>query len=163
MLSPIGALTSKPYAFVSRPWEINSSEGIDFFDSFLSNIRIDERGLKIIRILPVSNSSSNEFWISDRIRFCYSFQSNQVLLDNFSFYDNCSFSITSKQISILFYLSFSKINSIVPEFGTPTSLEFQHFLFTFFNFFNKKCLYIINKDKYKAQICKVFLHCCETM
>ncbi len=137
MLSPIGALTSKPYAFVSRPWEINSSESVDFFDSFLSNIRIDERGLKIIRILPVSNSSNNEFWISDRIRFCYSSQSNQLLLDNFIFYDDLVLRTSTQNISMLFYLSFSKINSITFEFGTPTSLEFQFFFSTFCNFFNK--------------------------
>lgn len=137
MFTPIGALTSKPYAFVSRPWEINSSEGIDFFDSFLSTIRIDERGLKVIRILPVSNSFNNEVWISDRIRFCYSFQNNQVLVDNFIFYDFSHFLISSKQTSIIFYLSFSKITSISCEFGTPTSLEFQSFFFFFLSFFNK--------------------------
>lgn len=134
---PVGALTSKPYAFVSRPWEISSSEGIDFFDSFLSTVRMDERGLKVIRILPVSNSSNNEIWISDRIRFCYSFQNNQILLNNIIFFDNLSFFVSSEQISILFFLTFSKTNSIVYDFGTPTPLEFQFLCFNFSNFFNK--------------------------
>lgn len=134
---PVGALTSKPYAFVSRPWEISSSEGIDFFDSFLSTVRMDERGLKVIRILPVSNSSNNEIWISDRIRFCYSFQNNQTLLSNVIFYDNLSFFVSSEQISILFFLAFSKTNSIIYDFGTPTPLEFQFLCFNFSNFYNK--------------------------
>ncbi len=149
MFTPIGALTSKPYAFVSRPWEINSSEGIDFFDSFLSTIRIDERGLKVIRILPVSNSFNNEVWISDRIRFCYNFQNNQTLLDNFIFYDFSTFFTSQRQISIIFYLSFSKIKSVSYEFGTPTPLEFQSLFFNFFNFFNKN-FYILGSSHFSS-------------
>jgi len=64
-----GALTSKPYAFVARPWEFKSVEGIDFFDSTGSSIRFDVRGDKILRILPRINENINEEWISDRIRF----------------------------------------------------------------------------------------------
>ena len=64
-----GALTSKPYAFLARPWEFKSVDSIDFFDSLGSNIRIDLRGDKILRILPRSNDLINEDWISDKIRF----------------------------------------------------------------------------------------------
>lgn len=142
---PVGALTSKPYAFVSRPWEINSSEGIDFFDSFLSTVRIDERALNIIRILPVSNSSNNEIWISDRIRFCYSFQSNQALISNFIFYDKFFFSVSEEQISMLFFLSFSKTSSIFYDFGIPTPLEFQNICSNFSTFFNKS-FYVLNSS-----------------
>lgn len=55
-----GALTSKPYAFLARPWEFKSVDSIDFFDSLGSNIRIDLRGDKILRILPRSNDCINE-------------------------------------------------------------------------------------------------------
>lgn len=55
-----GALTSKPYAFLARPWEFKSVDSIDLFDSLGSNIRIDLRGDKILRILPRSNDSINE-------------------------------------------------------------------------------------------------------
>jgi NADH dehydrogenase/NADH:ubiquinone oxidoreductase subunit G len=55
-----GALTSKPYAFLARPWEFKSVDSIDVFDSLASNIRIDIRGDKILRILPRANDSINE-------------------------------------------------------------------------------------------------------
>jgi len=64
-----GALTSKPYSFVARPWEFKTIDSIDFFDSTLSSIRLDLRGDKILRILPRINENINEEWISDRIRF----------------------------------------------------------------------------------------------
>jgi predicted molibdopterin-dependent oxidoreductase YjgC len=65
-----GALTSKPYAFVARSWEFKSVNTIDFFDSLGASIRVDIRGDKIIRILPRLNESTNDEWISDKIRFC---------------------------------------------------------------------------------------------
>jgi NADH-quinone oxidoreductase chain G len=70
-LCPVGALTSKPYAFLSRPWELKSTESIDLFDSIHSNIRIDTRGYDIMRILPRLNESINEEWISDKVRFSF--------------------------------------------------------------------------------------------
>jgi len=68
-LCPVGALTSKPFSFSARPWELNSFETIDILDSFGSNIRIDTRGNTVLRILPRINSTLNENWISDKIRF----------------------------------------------------------------------------------------------
>lgn len=70
-LCPVGALTSKPYAFLSRPWELKSTESIDLFDSIHSNTRIDTRGYEIMRILPRLNESINEEWISDKARFAF--------------------------------------------------------------------------------------------
>jgi NADH dehydrogenase (ubiquinone) Fe-S protein 1 len=70
-LCPVGALTSKPYAFTSRPWELVSYESIDIFDSLGSNIRIDIKGNLIMRILPKLNEEINEEWITDQIRFSY--------------------------------------------------------------------------------------------
>ena len=67
----IGALTSKPYAFTARSWELRSVETIDFFDTFASNVRIDTRGSEVMRVLPKINNSLNEEWISDKIRFSY--------------------------------------------------------------------------------------------
>jgi len=60
----LGALTSKPYAFKARSWELRSTESIDLFDSLCSNIRIDIRGSEIMRILPINNDLINEEWIS---------------------------------------------------------------------------------------------------
>lgn len=70
-LCPVGALTSKPYAFLSRPWELRSTESIDLSDSIGSNIRIDSRGTEILRILPRFNEEINEEWLSDKARFSY--------------------------------------------------------------------------------------------
>ena len=70
-LCPVGALTSKPYAFLSRPWELKSTESIDLFDSIHSNIRIDTRGYDVMRVLPRLNESINEEWISDKVRFSF--------------------------------------------------------------------------------------------
>jgi NADH dehydrogenase (ubiquinone) Fe-S protein 1 len=70
-LCPVGALTSKPYAFTSRPWELRLTESIDVMDSVGSNIRVDTRGTEIMRITPRLNEEINEEWISDKTRFSY--------------------------------------------------------------------------------------------
>ncbi|CRK26677.1 hypothetical protein BN1708_014638 [Verticillium longisporum] len=68
-LCPVGALTSKPYAFRARPWELKHSESIDVLDALGSNIRVDSRGLEVMRILPRLNDDVNEEWINDKTRF----------------------------------------------------------------------------------------------
>ena len=68
-LCPVGALTSKPYAFRARPWELKHSESIDVLDGLGSNIRVDSRGLEVMRILPRLNDDVNEEWINDKTRF----------------------------------------------------------------------------------------------
>ncbi len=70
-LCPVGALTSKPYAFKARSWELKKTTSIDIMDGVGSNIRIDSRGLEVMRILPNLNEDINEEWISDKARFCY--------------------------------------------------------------------------------------------
>src|SRR5712672_370937 len=67
-LCPVGALTSKPYAFAARPWELNKTESIDVMDAVGSNIRIDSRGREVLRVLPRLNEGVNEEWISDKTR-----------------------------------------------------------------------------------------------
>jgi len=76
-LCPVGALTSKPYAFQSRPWELTKTETLDIFDAMGSSIRIDSRGKKVFRVLPRLNEEINEEWISDKSRFSYDGLSNQ--------------------------------------------------------------------------------------
>ncbi|NBT86382.1 MAG: NADH dehydrogenase (quinone) subunit G, partial [Alphaproteobacteria bacterium] len=68
---PVGALTSKPYAFHGRSWELTKTESVDILDAVGSNIRIDTRGREVMRILPRLNEEINEEWISDRTRFAY--------------------------------------------------------------------------------------------
>jgi NADH-quinone oxidoreductase subunit G len=67
-LCPVGALTSKPYAFAARPWELNKTESIDVMDALGCAIRIDTRGREVMRILPRVNDDINEEWISDKTR-----------------------------------------------------------------------------------------------
>ncbi len=70
-LCPVGALTSKPYAFQARPWELTKTESIDVMDAVGSAIRIDVRGREVMRILPRVNEAVNEEWISDKTRFIW--------------------------------------------------------------------------------------------
>jgi NADH-quinone oxidoreductase subunit G len=70
-LCPVGALTSKPYAFEARPWELSKTESIDVMDAVGSNIRVDSRGRAVMRIQPRLNEDVNEEWISDKTRFAF--------------------------------------------------------------------------------------------
>ncbi len=70
-ICPVGALTSKPYAFKARPWELTKTETIDVHDAVGSNIRVDAKGREVMRILPRLHEDVNEEWISDRTRFSY--------------------------------------------------------------------------------------------
>ena len=70
-LCPVGALTSKPYQFKARPWELKRTDSIDIFDAVGSNIRIDSRAQEILRVTPRANDLINEEWITDKVRFNY--------------------------------------------------------------------------------------------
>ncbi|MCL7465379.1 NADH-quinone oxidoreductase subunit NuoG [Phaeovulum sp. NW3] len=70
-LCPVGALTSKPYAFTARPWELTKTESIDVMDALGSNIRVDTKGREVMRILPRNHDGVNEEWISDKTRFVW--------------------------------------------------------------------------------------------
>jgi len=70
-LCPVGALTSKPYAFTARPWELTKTETIDVMDALGSNIRVDTKGREVMRIIPRNHDGVNEEWISDKTRFIW--------------------------------------------------------------------------------------------
>ena len=70
-LCPVGALTSKPYEFVARPWEMSKTQTVDAMDAVGCNIRVDSRGAQVLRVLPAVNEDINEEWISDKTRFSY--------------------------------------------------------------------------------------------
>jgi NADH dehydrogenase (ubiquinone) Fe-S protein 1 len=80
-LCPVGALTSKPYAFKSRPWELYHTETIDVLNGLGSNIRVDARGIQVMRILPRLNDDVNEEWIDDKSRFACDALSTQRLVN----------------------------------------------------------------------------------
>jgi NADH-quinone oxidoreductase subunit G len=107
-LCPVGALTSKPYAFVARPWELKSVDSIDIFDSLATNIQIEYKESKIFRILPRFNKllKNNKEWITDKIRFSYDgFYKNRLInpIEQISnSYRNISWEFLIKKIKILF-------------------------------------------------------------
>lgn len=68
-LCPVGALTSKPYAYSARPWELRKTDSVDVFDAVGANIRVDARGAEVLRILPRVNDAVNEEWLGDKSRF----------------------------------------------------------------------------------------------
>jgi NADH-quinone oxidoreductase subunit G len=70
-ICPVGALTSRPYAFVSRPWELSKTDSIDVLDAVGANIRVDARGPEVLRIIPRINEAVNEEWMADRGRFSF--------------------------------------------------------------------------------------------
>ena len=78
-LCPVGALTSKPYVFEARPWELKKTESIDIMDAIGSNIRVDTYGWEVKRILPRINEDINEEWISDKTRYACDGLLNQRL------------------------------------------------------------------------------------
>ena len=78
-LCPVGALTSKPYVFEARPWELKKTESIDVMDAVGSNIRIDTYGWEVKRVLPKNNDDINEEWISDKTRYACDGLKNQRL------------------------------------------------------------------------------------
>ena len=78
-LCPVGALTSKPYVFEARPWELKKTETIDVMDAIGSNVRIDTYGWEVKRVLPIINEDINEEWISDKTRYACDGLSNQRL------------------------------------------------------------------------------------
>lgn len=81
-ICPVGALTSKPYAFVARPWELVSYQSIDLYDAFGSNIRVDIRGSEVLRILPSFNKELNYGWITDKARYSFEGLAKQRLFTN---------------------------------------------------------------------------------
>ena len=78
-LCPVGALTSKPYIFEARPWELKKTETIDVMDAVGSNIRVDSYGWEVKRVLPIINEDINEEWISDKTRYACDGLLNQRL------------------------------------------------------------------------------------
>ena len=78
-LCPVGALTSRPYAFEARPWELTKTETIDVMDAVGSNIRVDTKGWEVKRVLPRTNEEINEEWISDKTRYaCDGLLNNRI-------------------------------------------------------------------------------------
>jgi len=137
-LCPVGALTSKPYSFKARPWELNFLESIDILDSVCSNIRIDYLNNKVYRILPIYNKDINEDWITNRVRFFYDSNNVQRILNPLWKNDNGKFVVIGWLK--LFFLFFSNLlkflnysSSVLSFIGMFSDLKSVNSVKKFFN------------------------------
>jgi len=141
-LCPVGALTSKPYAFEARPWELKKTESIDVMDAVGSNIRVDTYGWEVKRVLPRLNNEINEEWISDKTRFaCDGLLKQRLDVPYIKKNDKLVKSTWDDAIELIS----NKIKSFKPEqiaghVGDMTSIET---IFSFKNFLKK-----IGSDNY---------------
>ena len=129
-LCPVGALTSKPYAFKARPWELRSNESIDLTDSTGSNIYVNFKETEVMRVLPKNNHEINENIISDKARFSYDSIKNQRLQKLFAFNNKNSNFETSNWQSILSTLDtlLKTQNKILFLVNEEIDLESAHIL-----------------------------------
>ena len=151
-LCPVGALTSKPYAFEARPWELKKTESIDVMDAVGSNIRVDTYGWEVKRVLPRLNNEINEEWISDKTRYACDGLSKQRLDRPYvkkngklvkSSWDEAMELIKSK-------INFINPNEIGAHIGDMASIE------TIFSF--KNLLKKINCDNFDFREKKFFIN-----
>ena len=136
-LCPVGALTSKPYVFEARPWELKKTETVDVMDAVGSNIRVDTYGWEVKRILPRINEDINEEWISDKTRYACDGLLNQRLDTPFIKYKNGKLDKTSwKEV---YNIIKEKINSTENDkiCGFTGDLINMETLYIFKEFFNK--------------------------
>ena len=135
-LCPVGALTSKPYVFEARPWELKKTETIDVMDAVGSNIRVDTYGWEVKRVLPRINEEINEEWISDKTRYACDGLKNQRLdtpyIKNNNKFEKTSWSEAYKKI-------FEKISETPPDkiAGITGDMNNMETLFSIKEFFEK--------------------------
>jgi len=135
-LCPVGALTSKPYVFEARPWELKKTESIDVMDAVGSNIRIDTYGWQVKRVLPRINEDINEEWISDKTRHACDGLSNQRLDTPYIKYNGKFEKASWKEV---FNIIKSKLENTDKEkiCGIAGDLVNMETLYIFKEFFNK--------------------------
>ena len=150
-LCPVGALTSKPYAFEARPWELKKTESIDVMDAVGSNIRVDTYGWEVKRVLPRLNNEINEEWISDKTRYACDGLLKQRLDVPYIKKDN---KLVKSSWDDAIELVSNKIKSIKPEqiaghVGDMASIE------TIFSF--KNLLKTIGSDNFEFREKKIYV------
>ncbi|MDC1130142.1 NADH-quinone oxidoreductase subunit NuoG, partial [Candidatus Pelagibacter sp.] len=135
-LCPVGALTSKPYIFEARPWELKKTESIDVMDAIGSNIRVDTYGWEVKRILPRINEDINEEWISDKSRYACDGLLNQRLDTPYIKYNN---KFEKASWSEVFNMIKSKFKNADKDkiCGITGDLVNMETLYLFKEFFNK--------------------------
>ncbi|MDC3035958.1 NADH-quinone oxidoreductase subunit NuoG [Candidatus Pelagibacter sp.] len=153
-LCPVGALTSKPYVFEARPWELKKTETIDVMDAVGSNIRVDTYGWEVKRILPIINEDINEEWISDKTRYACDGLLNQRLDTPFIKYNN---KFEKASWDEVYKIIKSKINNTNKEdicgfIGDLTNMEAS---FIFKEFFER----VLESKRYDCRSKKSFINC----
>ena len=133
-LCPVGALTSKPYVFEARPWELKKTETIDVMDAVGSNIRVDSYGWEVKRVLPRNNDDINEEWISDKTRYACDGLKNQRLDTPYIKIDDQFKKITWKEA---YDILTKKIANVLPDkiaglTGDLTDMETMYIVKEFF-------------------------------
>ena len=152
-LCPVGALTSKPYVFEARPWELKKTETIDVMDAVGSNIRVDTYGWEVKRVLPRINEDINEEWISDKTRYACDGLLNQRLDTPFVKY-NQKFDKAS------WIEAFNIIKAKIKETdsdkicGFTGDLNNMESLYIFKEFFNKS----LNSNNLESRNCNIYLN-----
>ncbi len=151
-LCPVGALTSKPYVFEARPWELKKTETIDVMDAVGSNIRVDTYDWEVKRVLPVINEDINEEWISDKTRYACDGLLNQRLDTPYIKYNN---KFEKASWDEVYKIIKSKIkntdkNKICGFVGDLTNMEASYI---FKEFFDRT----INSSKYESRSSNYFV------
>ena len=151
-LCPVGALTSKPYVFEARPWELKKTETIDVMDAVGSNIRVDTYDWEVKRVLPITNEDINEEWISDKTRYACDGLLNQRLDTPYIKYNN---KFEKASWDEVYKIIKSKIkdtdkNKIAGFVGDLTNMETS---FIFKEFFDRT----IDTNKYESRSSKSFI------
>tara|TARA_Y100000591_G_scaffold7471_1_gene5896 strand:- start:2891 stop:4918 length:2028 start_codon:yes stop_codon:yes gene_type:complete len=149
-LCPVGALTSKPYVFEARPWELKKTESIDVMDAVGSNIRVDTYGWEVKRVLPRINEDINEEWISDKTRYSCDGLKNQRLDSPFIREGNKFKKISWNDAYNLLKLKFSNIDPdrIGCFTGDLTNMETAYASKELFNKVFKSSLIDARSDNY---------------
>tara|TARA_B100001057_G_scaffold7775_1_gene7125 strand:- start:2805 stop:4700 length:1896 start_codon:yes stop_codon:yes gene_type:complete len=153
-LCPVGALTSKPYVFEARPWELKKTETIDVMDAVGSNIRVDTYDWEVKRVLPIINEDINEEWISDKTRYACDGLLNQRLDTPYIKYNN---KFEKASWDEVFKIIKSKIENTNKEkicgfVGDLTNMETS---FIFKEFFDRT----IGTNKYESRPSRSFVDC----
>ena len=149
-LCPVGALTSKPYAFEARPWELKKTESIDVMDSVGSNIRVDTYNWEVKRILPRLNNEINEEWISDKTRYsCDGLLKQRLDIPYIKKNNKLYKSSWNEAIDLIVKkIQETNPNEIAGHVGDMTGLENALAFKKFFNYFGSKNLEFREKKFY---------------
>ncbi len=153
-LCPVGALTSKPYVFEARPWELKKTETIDVMDAIGSNIRVDTYGWEVKRVLPRINEDINEEWISDKTRYACDGLQNQRL--DTPLIRDINNKFVKAGWSEVFDIIKKKISSTNAEkiCGFSGDMNNMETLFIFKEFFNK----VLNSKNLESRIKNTYLN-----